>query len=136
MQPFNAGIWLGLENYALQHARQDDMRISVVTGPVLRDDDPLLFGVQIPLTFWKVIAFINDDTREPCATGYMMSQKDFLRDEEFVFGRHETSQVPLSFIEAIADLSFSGELRRLDPLERAIEARPTVLRDFSEIRFH
>ena len=31
MQPFNAGVWLELENYALQHARQDDMRISVFT---------------------------------------------------------------------------------------------------------
>ena len=60
MQPFNAGIWLGLENYALDHAREDDMRISVFTGPFLLDDDPVRYGVKVPRSFWKVIAFIHD----------------------------------------------------------------------------
>jgi endonuclease G len=135
MQPFNAGIWLGLEDYALENAREDDMRIAVITGPVLRNDDPIRFGVQIPLTFWKVITFIHDETGEPSATGYTMSQADFLREEEFVFGQHETAQVPLSAIEAMARVSFSGELRRLDPLERVAESRPRELRAFHQIRF-
>src|SRR5690606_15673351 len=85
MQPFNAGIWLGLEDYALGHARTDRMRISVFTGPFLEDDDPMRFGVRVPRGFWKVIAFIHDETGELCATGYTMSQADFLRDDEFVF---------------------------------------------------
>jgi endonuclease G len=135
MQPFNAGIWLGLEDYALDNARKDDMRISVITGPVLREEDPFRFGVQIPTGFWKVIAFVHDETGEPCATGYTMAQDDFLREEEFVFGRHETAQVPLSLVESMAGVSFSSELRRLDPLERIHEARPRPLRDFGEIRF-
>jgi endonuclease G, mitochondrial len=135
MQPFNAGIWLGLEDYALENARQDDMKISVITGPVLGEDDPFRFGVQIPTTFWKVIAFIHDETGEPCVTGYTMAQDDFLREEEFVFGRHETAQVPLSVIESMAGMSFPDELRRLDPLERVHEARPRPLRDFRQIRF-
>ena len=33
MQAFNSPIWLALEDYALQHAREDDMKISVFTGP-------------------------------------------------------------------------------------------------------
>jgi len=135
MQPFNAGIWLGLEDYALDNARADDMRISVITGPVLREEDPFRFGVQIPTTFWKVIAFVHDETGEPCATGYTMAQDDFLREEEFVFGRHETAQVPLSLIESMAGISFSSGLRRLDPLERVHEARPRPLRDFRQIQF-
>ena len=69
MQPFNAGIWLALESYALDHARTDDMRISVFTGPFLMPDDPVRDGVLIPRSFWKVIAFIHDETRELCATG-------------------------------------------------------------------
>jgi endonuclease G len=135
MQPFNAGIWLGLENYALENAREDDMKISVITGPVLRDDDPIRFGVQIPVTFWKVIAFIHDETGEPSVTGYTLSQEGFLREEEFVFGRHETAQVPLALIETLAGVSFASGLRRLDPLERVHEARPRPLRDFRQIRF-
>src|SRR5262249_25476768 len=58
MQSFNAPIWLGLEDYALQHAREDDMKISVFTGPYLEDDDPEIDGVKIPVRFWKIIAFI------------------------------------------------------------------------------
>jgi len=75
---FNAGVWLALENYALQNARHDRMRISVFTGPFLRADDPEEYGVLIPVRFWKVIAFIHDKTSQLCATGYTMSQKEAL----------------------------------------------------------
>jgi endonuclease G, mitochondrial len=137
MQPFNAGVWLQLEDYALENAREDDMRITVMTGPVFRDDDPLRFGVKVPVTFWKIIGFIHEVTGGPCVTGYTMSQKDFLREEEFVFGQHETAQVPISVIEEMAGLSFAGDFRRLDPLERVTEARTRTkpLRDLREIRF-
>jgi endonuclease G len=134
MQVFNAGIWLGLEDYALENAREDDMRISVVTGPFLTADDPVRFGVQVPRSFWKVIAFVHDETRELCATGYTMSQEDFLREEEFVFGRHETFQTPIRTIESRAGISF-GPLASLDPLDADHEAAMVPLGDFSQIRF-
>ena len=133
MQPFNAGVWLALESYALENARRDQMRISVFTGPFLLADDPVREGVRIPRSFWKVIAFIHDKTGKLCATGYTMSQEDFLRDEEFVFGRHETTQTRISSIERRARLSF-GRLAALDPLKGARGvARP--LTDLSQIRF-
>jgi endonuclease G len=135
MQPFNAGIWLGLEDYALQNARQDDMRICVFTGPVLRSSDPTRFGVKIPLTFWKVIAFVHDETGELCATGYTMSQKDSLREDEFVFGAHRTAQTSLAAIENMTGLSF-GSLTDLDPLAGDVEeAAPRMLVAFEQIRF-
>jgi endonuclease G len=134
MQVFNAGIWLGLEDYALEHAREDDMRISVSTGPFLAADDPVRFGVQVPRAFWKVIAFIHDETGRLCATGYTMSQEAFLRDEEFVFGQHETAQVPIRAIEERAGITF-GPLAAIDPLADVDEAVLAPLRDFSQIRF-
>ena len=54
MQAFNSPIWLALEDYALQHAREDDMRISVFTGPVLTDDDPNVRRPYPGSRFWKV----------------------------------------------------------------------------------
>jgi endonuclease G, mitochondrial len=135
MQPFNAGIWLGLEDYALQNSREDDMSISVFTGPLFSNNDPIMYGVKIPTSFWKVIAFIHDDTGELCATGYMMSQKAFLQRQEFVFGQHETSQKPISAIEQQAGLDF-GPLSSLDPLRRSCgESVFTKLADFSQILF-
>lgn len=133
MQPFNAGIWLGLEDYALQHARQDDMKISVFTGPFLASDDPVMFGVQIPVEFWKVIAFIHDETGELCATGYTMSQRDFLGENEFVFGKHKTAQRSIASIEHRSGLSF-GNLTELDPFEDTEGVAPE-LTDLRQIRF-
>ncbi|WP_404854351.1 DNA/RNA non-specific endonuclease, partial [Escherichia coli] len=37
----NQRSWLSLEDYVLQNARSEGFRISVFTGPVFRDDDPL-----------------------------------------------------------------------------------------------
>ncbi|MGW5152994.1 DNA/RNA non-specific endonuclease [Rhodococcus koreensis] len=133
MQPFNAGIWLDLEDYALQNARRNDMKISVFTGPFLDDDDPTMFGVQVPVEFWKVIAFVHDETDELCATGYTMSQRDFLSDEEFVFGAHETAQRSIRSIERRAGLAF-GALAELDPFEE-LEGIAPHLTDVTQIQF-
>jgi len=46
MQPFNSPVWLGLEDYALNHAREDKMLISVFTGPFLLPSDPVLWGLN------------------------------------------------------------------------------------------
>ncbi len=135
MQPFNGGIWLGLEEYALQNAREDDMRICVFTGPVFSANDPVRFGVKIPIRFWKVIAFIHDETGELTATGYVMSQKSFLQETEFIFGAHSTVQTTLANIETMTGLSF-GDLVSRDPLiEEGLEGAERPLADFSEIRF-
>jgi endonuclease G len=127
IQAFNAPIWLALEDYALQHARQDEMKISVFTGPYFGKCDPTMHGVRIPLAFWKVIAFVHDDTTKLCATGYEMDQQQSIQpDEEFVFGAFRSpqlgiaTQVPIRSIELKSGLRF-GELRRIDPLAQESE---------------
>jgi len=132
MQPFNAGIWLGLESYALDHARSDQMRICVFTGPFLLPDDPVRNHVLIPRSFWKVIAFVHDETRELCATGYMMSQENFLVPDEFVFGQHTTAQTRIATIEARTGLSF-GRLAAIDPFVGDEEGVGGVLTDPGQI---
>lgn len=130
MQAFNSPIWLALEDYALEHARQDAMRISVFTGPYLARSDPTMYGVKIPLAFWKVIAFIHDETGELCATGYEMSQEPNLQrtEDEFVFGAFTSpqlgiaTQVPISGIERRSGLRF-GNLAGIDPLGSGNEGR-------------
>lgn len=146
MQAFNSPIWLALEDYALQHARRDDMRISVFTGPYFAKSDPKLYGVKIPKAFWKVIAFIHDETGELCATGYEMSQKDSLpTEEEFVFGAFKSpqlgiaTQVAISSIERKSGISF-GPLAQIDALGEdqegtADEAARGPLLALEQIRF-
>jgi endonuclease G, mitochondrial len=146
MQAFNAPIWLALEDYALEHAKEDEMKICVFTGPYFTDDDPEMYGVRIPLTFWKIIAFIHDETGELCATGYEMNQEQSLQPEdEFVFGQfvspqlNVATQVPIRSIEAKTGIRFAN-LASLDPLAGEEEGlgdggpRPALMR-FEQIRF-
>jgi endonuclease G len=122
MQAFNAPIWLALEDYALGHAKEDEMKISVFTGPYFHAKDPEMYGVLIPRAFWKIIAFIHDDTGKLCATGYEMNQEQSLQpEEEFVFGAFTSpqlrvaTQVPIRSIETRSGISF-GKLASVDPL--------------------
>ncbi|MHC2390796.1 DNA/RNA endonuclease G (NUC1) [Bradyrhizobium liaoningense] len=144
MQAFNSPIWLALEDYALDHAREDGMKISVFTGPYFDKDDPERFGVRVPLVFWKVIAFVHDRTGKLCATGYEMDQESTLREEEFVFGTFTSpqlsvaTQVSIRSIEARSGVSF-GKLASFDPLaaEEAFSdtQRGLRLRALEQIRF-
>lgn len=146
MQAFNAPIWLALEDYALEHAREDSMRISVFTGPYFSPDDPVMYGVRIPRAFWKVIAFVHDETGELCATGYEMNQQgSLLPEEEFVFGNFVSpqlgtaAQVPIRSIEAKGGLRF-GPLAAVDPMQEQREsaagnARSVPLLSLEQISF-
>jgi endonuclease G len=143
MQAFNAPIWLALEDYALQHAREDEMKISVFTGPFFSAQDPEMYGVRIPRAFWKVIAFIHDETGKLCATGYQMNQESTLEpEEEFVFGAftspqlHVATQVPIRTIEARSGVNL-GKLAGFDPLagEEEAVAAPAPLMALEQIRF-
>jgi endonuclease G len=146
MQAFNAPIWLALEDYALDHTREDAMKVSVFTGPYFHDDDPEMYGVLIPRAFWKIIAFIHDETGKLCATGYEMNQEQsFQPVEEFVFGAFTSpqlnmaTQVSIRSIEARSGLSF-GRLASVDPLAtvheglRGSEAQAPLI-SLEQIRF-
>lgn len=136
MQGFNAGILLTLENYALENAKHDKQKICVFTGPFFHESDPVEYGVKIPVEFWKVIAFINDDTDELCATGCTMSQENYLRNDEFVYGEFLTYQVPIRLIERKAKISFS-KLISLDPLKDEIyESISSPIHSVRQIRFY
>ncbi|MGL6075766.1 MAG: DNA/RNA non-specific endonuclease [Fimbriiglobus sp.] len=103
---FNAGNWLALEDYLLINgANAEDTKLTVFTGPIYRDSDPEIRGVQVPLEFWKVAAAV-DEQGNLRAAGYLLSQSTFLEDLEFVPGRFRTYQLPITTIEERAGLRF------------------------------
>lgn len=122
-QSFNSPIWLGLEAHLLTHTNEDEMKVSVITGPVFSEDDPEIFGVRVPTRFWKVIAFVHDHTRKLVATAYLASQAAQvagLRDLQYVFGHYLDWQIPLRRVVRLSGLDF-GPLLRYDPLAGADE---------------
>lgn len=120
MQSHNSPVWLGLEDYLLDNSRDDNQRVSVFTGPVFRSNDPILFGVKIPITFWKIVAFIHDETGELAAAAYKDSQAEFIPDADiaFVFGKFREMQVTVRAIEKMTRLKF-GPLAKADVLAGA-----------------
>jgi endonuclease G, mitochondrial len=78
---FNQGkdSWQGLENYILDHAEVRDRRITVFTGPVLDDDDPIYKGVRLPLAYWKIIAYDQVDG-SPATAAYVLEQAKLIED--------------------------------------------------------
>lgn len=104
----NQKIWLGLENYILLNAGRHDMKVSVFNGPVYRSDDMLYrTKYRIPAEYWKVVAFRKEDGTLASAA-YLQTQKNLFGDLEFAFGQYKTFQVPLSQIENLTGLKFSG----------------------------
>jgi len=134
-QSFNAPIWLRLEDRLLKHARADGMKISVITGPVFADDDLEMFEVRVPRRFWKVIAFIHDDTHRLSLTGYIASQAEQvadLRQVQFVFGRYRGWQVPIRQIARLSDLDFDRCVRA-DVLASADDRFAFELRSVADV---
>ena len=105
MGAFNQKTWLSLENYVLKNTRTWEERVTVFTGPVFGPRDLEYRGVLIPLAFWKVIAFIDNDGN-PSATAYMISQKTELASLEAAFGAFNTYQRSVAYIEEITGLNF------------------------------
>jgi len=109
--------WAGVEDYILGNADRRDLKVSVFTGPVFRDDDPAYRGVRLPRQFWKVVAMVKTDG-QLSATGYLLSQASLiegLAEEAFAFGAWRTFQVPVGRIGELTGLDF-GDLPTADPL--------------------
>lgn len=112
MSRVNQQIWLGLENHILSHTRDDNMSVTVFTGPVFTENDLPYRDALIPKSFFKVVAIVNDDGR-PSATAYEVSQEEELSELEFVFGPYKTFQTSITAIEDKTGLTF-GDLKDFD----------------------
>ena len=92
----NRQVWRGLEDYILKtETVERDFKITLLTGPVLSDDDPVFVTpvagqeVRIPTLFWKVIYFTKSDGRL-YRVGFLMGQEELLEKEELVHPRTDT----------------------------------------------
>jgi endonuclease G len=110
---FNQGreLWLGLEDFLHEHAATFDRKLVVLAGPVLSPLDPPYRGINIPLRFWKVVAFLQEGVL--AATGYLLDQSPLVDDLQAAIeatapdqlpplGPFRTFQVPIADVAATA----------------------------------
>ena len=53
----------GVKNYILNNADARNRKVTVFTGPVMDEHDPVYKGIRLPLVFWKIIAYIKAEAR-------------------------------------------------------------------------
>ena len=136
---FNQGkdLWQGLENFLLEDAQVRDRRITVFTGPVLADGDPLYKGVRLPLAFWKVVVYGRTDGTTGSAA-YVLEQAGLIEDmlDEAVFAPG-AYRVPIAHLVERTGLDL-GHLQEFetalsaDGLEAAGDHVP-VARDYANV---
>jgi len=140
-EKFNQGqdLWQGLENYILGNAELRNRRITVFTGPVLDDDDPIYKGVRLPLAFWKILAYDRADGTL-AAAGYVLEQAKLVEDMLGARALFEPGayRVTIAELRERTGLDFDHlsdhELPLSDSgLERGVVTRVRIADDFSNL---
>lgn len=129
---FNQGasLWAGLEDYLLNTAKAEKLRLTVFTGPAFTASDPEFRGIHIPLAFWKIPVFRRPDGSHS-ASAYMISQHQLVKDMLREAFTPATFQVPVRRITELTGLDFTYLFdwdpmnNEFAPLPRAQEALAT-----------
>ena len=124
-QAYNDIDWGNLEDYVLDKAQTSEKKLTVFTGPVFRDSDPV-YGKkrkggpwQIPLTFWK-IAVLQKTDDAIAAAAFIIGQTEYVKAlyEARVFSglkpytidemRSRKIQTTVKAVEELTGLNFSA----------------------------
>lgn len=81
-----SGLWGKLEKIVLEKGAIKENgktgKISVFSGPVFKDSDPIYKGVKIPMEFYKVILW-KTDANKLKATAFKLSQSELVEEIDF-----------------------------------------------------
>ncbi|MEM9412943.1 MAG: DNA/RNA non-specific endonuclease, partial [Planctomycetota bacterium] len=106
----NQRSWLQLEDFILNPVIAGELRASIFTGPVFRDDDPEYRGYMLPRSFWK-IAIIDFGEGDYRVLSYVLSQDLDTRSDDLDSISIQTfdpitTLTPVREIEALTGLDF------------------------------
>lgn len=109
------GLWGELENAILDDVNVEDLRISVMAGPIFSDDDPTHREVQIPREHWKLVAYRDADSNGAFKVkAFVLTQRDLIRNLEILeLEPFRIFQVSLENLHSRTGLDF-GELETFD----------------------
>jgi endonuclease G len=119
-QSSQGGIWGQLEDAVFADVDVENLRVSLIGGPVFRADDRVIRGVPIPSEFWKVIAFVENGTFK--AKAFLLTQDldplGAAAPAGLELDRFKVFQVSLSEIEQRCGLTFAPVLTGADTFGR------------------
>ncbi|WP_280450976.1 DNA/RNA non-specific endonuclease [Nocardia cyriacigeorgica] len=101
------GVWGRIEDAVFADADVDNLRVSMIAGPVFHDEDRIYRGVRIPREYFKIVVYL--DHGELKSRAFLLTQNldqlEGLELDEF-----RTFQVALPEIEKRTGLRFSDAL--------------------------
>jgi endonuclease G len=137
VQKYNDIEWGNLEDYILDRTQTLEKKVTVLTGPIFKEFDPL-YGIhreggpwQIPITFWK-IAVIEKTNGSISAAAFMIGQTEYIQAlyearvfsglKPYTFTELQTRkiQTTIATIEKETGFNFSA-LRKFD-IQGALES--------------
>jgi endonuclease G len=111
------GLWGKLEIKVLEKGIVKEKgkfsKISVFNGPIFSEDDRFFRGIQVPMEFWKVILWFNEN-KDLRATAFKLSQSDLVGDIKFEKLDFDTDaefhefQCSITSLEKATHLDFSA----------------------------
>lgn len=109
------GLWGQLEQIVLEKGVEAEKgpasKICVYNGPIFVDTDPTYKGVQVPMRFFKIIAWRNG-AKELKTTAFVLSQENLvggIQFEELQFDKEFVEhQCSVAYIENLTQLTFAG----------------------------
>ncbi|PKH38914.1 endonuclease G [Nocardioides alpinus] len=138
MDDFNqsgrGGAWGLLENAVLAQDGLEDRRLTLVAGPVLREDDPTYRGiVQVPREHWKVVVYRM--AGELRCKAFVLSQRlDLARwDEQAFLDDFDTYLVPLDLLEERTGLTFASLRATVPATELRRPAGPMLVEEVGQV---
>ncbi|MGQ9921855.1 MAG: DNA/RNA non-specific endonuclease, partial [Desulfobacca sp.] len=115
------GLWGRLEDAVFADVDVEDVRISVIGGPIFHDDDRVFRGVKIPREFYKVLAYVENGRLQ--ARAFLLTQNldqlELLDLKEF-----KVYQVTLTELEGRSGLIFPEALKNADGFAAHLAAIP------------
>ncbi|WP_417849432.1 DNA/RNA non-specific endonuclease [Thalassoglobus sp.] len=120
-QSSKGGLWGELENAVFEDVNVDNLKVSVMAGPIFRDTDKAYRDVKIPEDFWKLIAFHDEDDDEFKVAAYIISQKELVFVEGRELDKFHLYQVSLSRLSDETGIGFD-EIAAFDSFNTSEES--------------
>jgi endonuclease G len=114
-QSERGGLWGELENAIFEDVDVERTRLSLLGGPIFKDHNFKYRGVRIPRSFWKLIAWIDGNSKDLQVKAYVLSQNDLLNDiEAFELDPFRLYQVGVEELAGLVRLHFSSAIVNAD----------------------
>jgi endonuclease G len=113
------GLWGELENAIFEDVDVDDLKVSVIGGPIFKDKDFPYRDLLVPRSFWKIIAYIEQGALK--AKAYVLTQDDLeAKLESLGLEEFKLYQTSLQELASLTQLDY-GNLTGVDTMSAAPE---------------